>query len=113
MFQDIGRSYTDFVGESSLSSRCYPDTMMNMKTPKKRKHQVKAGPRQFVVVLTPEKGGWYSVTCPSLPGCHSQGKGISQALANIREAIELVIEDMVEHGEPLPATEALLATVQI
>lgn len=66
-----------------------------------------------MVVLIPEKGGWYSVTCPSLPGCHSQGKGISQALASIREAIELTIEDMAERGESVPMTETLLATVQL
>lgn len=73
--------------------------------------RVTSGPRQFVVVLTPEKKGWYSATCPSLPGCHSQGKGISQALDNIREAIELVLEDMADHDESLPAGEALLTTV--
>ena len=61
----------------------------------------------------PEDRGWYSVTCPVLPGCHSQGKGVDAALANIREAIELVLEDMTEHEEPLPPGDALLATVQV
>ncbi len=75
--------------------------------------RVKSGPRQFVVVLTPEKRGWYSVTCPSLPGCHSQGRGISQALKNIREAIGLVLADMDDHGEKLPAADALLTTVRL
>jgi antitoxin HicB len=37
-----------------------------------------------------------------LPGCYSQGETIEQALANIREAIELCLEDMQEHGEPVP-----------
>ena len=69
--------------------------------------------RQFVVVLTPEKGGWYSVTCPSLPGCHSQGKGVDKAMANIREAIELTLEDMAEHGETGDAGDTLLATIQV
>lgn len=31
---------------------------------------------------------------PSLPGCVSQGETIQEAIANIREAIELYIEDM-------------------
>jgi predicted RNase H-like HicB family nuclease len=48
-----------------------------------------------------------------LPGCHSQGKGIAQALANIREAIELVLDDMASHGEMLPAGDTLLTTVQV
>ena len=79
----------------------------------KHARNVSAQTRQFVVLLAPEKGGWYSATCPSLPGCHSQGKGIAKAMANIREAIELTLEDMAEHGETLPAGDALLATIQV
>lgn len=44
----------------------------------------------------------YVVTCPSLPGCYSQGHTVEEALANIREAIELVLEDMQENGESSP-----------
>ena len=29
----------------------------------------------------------YVAECPSLPGCMSQGKNISQAMANIRKAV--------------------------
>jgi predicted RNase H-like HicB family nuclease len=80
---------------------------------KPRARKIATGERQFVVVLTPEKNGWYSITCPSLPGCHSQGKGINAAVANIREAIELTLEDMAEHGESLPAGDPLLTTVRV
>jgi predicted RNase H-like HicB family nuclease len=41
------------------------------------------------IVIIPEETGGYSVSCPSLPGCHSQGESIDEAIANIREAIEL------------------------
>ena len=40
----------------------------------------------------------YVVSCPSLQGCYSQGKTVEEALANIREAIELVLEDMLFQG---------------
>ncbi len=83
------------------------------KTKGKRPRAAKRRTRQFVVVLMPEKQGWYSATCPALPGCHSQGKGIKQAMANIREAIELVLEDMAEHGEPPRSEDTLLVTVQV
>jgi antitoxin HicB len=56
----------------------------------------------FKVLLEPDEDGGYVVVCPSLPGCYSQGETIEQALANIREAIELCLEDMQEHGEPVP-----------
>jgi len=50
----------------------------------------------FPVHLQPEPEGGYSVTCPALPGCHSQGETLDEALSNIREAIALVLEDMRE-----------------
>jgi predicted RNase H-like HicB family nuclease len=54
-----------------------------------------------VLLYTDEDGNWV-VECPSLPGCNSGGKTRDEALANIREAIELWIEDALEHGEKVP-----------
>ncbi len=42
---------------------------------------------------------------PALAGCVSQGDNRAQALANIREAIELYVEDCKDAGDPVP-TEA-------
>jgi predicted RNase H-like HicB family nuclease len=67
-------------------------------------------PIPFPVHLQPEPEGGYSVTCPALPGCHSQGETLDEALANIREAIELVLEDMREHNEPVPDGASMLTT---
>jgi len=44
------------------------------------------------VVLEPSDEGGYTVFVPSLPGCISEGGSIDEALANIREAIELYLE---------------------
>jgi predicted RNase H-like HicB family nuclease len=45
--------------------------------------------------LIVERGqdGYYVVECPLLPGCYTQGKTLDEALRNIREAIELVLEE--------------------
>jgi antitoxin HicB len=43
----------------------------------------------------------YVVVCPSLQGCYSQGKTVEEAIANIREAIELCLE---ETDSPLSAS---------
>ena len=71
--------------------------------------------RDFKVFLEPdEEYGGYVVACPSLPGCYSQGKSVSEALANIREAIELVLEDMESRGEQIPdPSEVLVGTVLV
>jgi predicted RNase H-like HicB family nuclease len=44
----------------------------------------------------------YHVYCPTLKGCHTWGHTKEEALANIREAVELYIEDLIEAGEPIP-----------
>ena len=45
------------------------------------------------VVLEPSDEGGYTVYVPSLPGCISEGDTKEEALAKIREAIELYLED--------------------
>jgi predicted RNase H-like HicB family nuclease len=54
------------------------------------------------VVIYPDEDGGYCASCPSLPGCHSQGDTWEETLANIKEAMELYIEDMIENGEEVP-----------
>ena len=54
------------------------------------------------VILIPDETGGYVVQVPSLPGCYSEGDTVEEALANIKEAIELHIEVMVEAGEEVP-----------
>jgi predicted RNase H-like HicB family nuclease len=55
-----------------------------------------------------EDYGGYVVRCPSIQGCYSQGKTVEEALTNIREAIELCLEDMESRGEPLPEPNNVL-----
>ena len=44
------------------------------------------------IILEQEEDGRYSVHCPALKGCHSQGETREEALKNIQEAIELYLE---------------------
>jgi predicted RNase H-like HicB family nuclease len=48
---------------------------------------------EYTVVFQEEKAGGFSVWVPDLPGCASQGETFEEALHNIKEAIELYIED--------------------
>jgi len=50
--------------------------------------------RKFTIILEPEEGGGFSVHCPALPGCVSQGDDRQTALINIKEAINLVLETL-------------------
>lgn len=53
----------------------------------------------FLVTMTPdaEDGGWV-VECPALPGCISQGETRDEALANIKDAIRLVLDVYADEG---------------
>lgn len=57
---------------------------------------------KFRIVIEPDEDGMFVASCPSLPGCHSQGATRDEALANIREAIALYVESLREHDEPIP-----------
>jgi predicted RNase H-like HicB family nuclease len=50
----------------------------------------------FKVVLQEAEEGGYTVSCPALPGCHSQGDNVEVALKNIREAIAGCLESLAE-----------------
>ena len=54
------------------------------------------------VILHHGEDGYWVVECPSLPGCVTQGKTKTEALANIREAIEGYLEVLREGGRPVP-----------
>ncbi len=57
---------------------------------------------KFTVILEPEADGGYSVVCPVIPGCVSQGDSLQEALVNIREAILLCLQVRKEEGLPAP-----------
>jgi predicted RNase H-like HicB family nuclease len=60
---------------------------------------------RHTVVLGQEQGGGHVASAATVPGCVSQGDTRAGALDNIREAIELYIDDCREAGDPVP-TEA-------
>ena len=67
---------------------------------------------KFKVVITEDvEDGGYNVSCPSLPGCHSQGETVDEALANIKEAIELYLEPTEQIEMPQPRGQIAEVTV--
>ena len=68
---------------------------------------------KFTVILSPEADGGYSVVCPALPGCVSEGDSLEEALENIREAILLCLEVRNEDRQPAPAETPELVAEEI
>ena len=57
---------------------------------------------KLTVILEPEEDGGYSIHCPALPGCVSQGESREDAFENIQEAILLYLEVTGEEKAPVP-----------
>ena len=57
------------------------------------------------VVLEPSEDGGYTAVVPSLPGCISEGETRDEALANIKEAIELYLEPVEDDLSSIPGAE--------
>ena len=57
----------------------------------------------YQINLVPETEGGYTVLVPALPGCVSYGETVEEATRNAREAVELHIENLAAHREPIPA----------
>lgn len=65
------------------------------------------------VVVEKDEHGFYT-WCPELKGCQSQGATLEEAIANIKEAIELYLETLPadERGELL-SREILTTSVEV
>jgi predicted RNase H-like HicB family nuclease len=65
-----------------------------------------------IVVKSDSHG--YFVSCPSLQGCHSEGDTYEEAVANIKDAIRLHLEDRMTDGEEIPEHVSIsLSTVEV
>ena len=56
----------------------------------------------YTVILKKEPDGGYVASVPALPGCVTQGDTRQEVLVNVREAIQLYIEDCIQAGDPVP-----------
>jgi antitoxin HicB len=54
------------------------------------------------VIIEPDEDGKFVATCPTLPGCISEGATRQEALTNIQDAISGYIKSLRKHGEPVP-----------
>jgi predicted RNase H-like HicB family nuclease len=60
-----------------------------------------ADAREIELVFEPQEEGGFHVYAPDLPGLHTQGDDMDDAMANANEAVALYVEELREDGEPL------------
>ena len=59
----------------------------------------------YQINLIPDEQGGYTVVVPLLQGCVSYGATIEEATENVREAIQLHLENLAAHNQPIPPGE--------
>lgn len=65
------------------------------------------------IIIEKDKDGYYAA-CPALQGCYTQGDTYEEALANIKDAIALHIQDRIARGEEIEAPEFVsVATLEV
>ena len=62
--------------------------------------------RTYTFVFDPEPEGGFTVTCPALPGLVTYGETIEQARAMAHDAMDGLIEVMLESSETVPESDA-------
>jgi len=56
---------------------------------------------RFQVLIEQDEDGYYVTDVPALQGCHTQGKTFEEALENIREVIQLCLDELRREGKPV------------
>ncbi len=56
--------------------------------------------KHFPIIIEQDKNGVYIVECPLFKGCRSYGHNIEEAVENIKEAIEVCVEEDIIEDQP-------------
>jgi len=67
----------------------------------------------YTVILEKEPTGGFHAYCPALRGCHSEGQTEEEAMQHIREAIEVYLESLAAHNEPIPQENLAVRSVPV
>jgi predicted RNase H-like HicB family nuclease len=68
---------------------------------------------EYVVVIEKGEDGTFSAYVPDLPGCVSCGESLEELRFNMREAVQLHVESLESHGEPVPLPTSQAYSVMV
>lgn len=67
----------------------------------------------FPIIIEQDDDGYFA-TCPELQGCYSQGETYEEVVSNIKDAINLHLQDRISEKEEIPTNKSVsLSTVHI
>ncbi len=65
------------------------------------------------MILEKQTVGGYHAFCPALKGCHSEGETEAEALQGIQEAIEVYLDSLRAHNEPIPEEDIVVRSIPV
>lgn len=66
---------------------------------------------KYTAIFEPAEEGGYVVTVPALPGCSTEGDTFEEAVAMVKDAVQVYLEVLKEEGEEIPEeTEEIVVT---
>lgn len=66
----------------------------------------------IIIEKEPEDPGYFAHS-PLLPGCYTDGLTIEETRENMREAIQLHVEMLIENGDPVPQLPDMVAVEEL
>ena len=66
---------------------------MNQQSNKSKKMLKSFKNKQLPLLVEKDEDGYYVIECPVFEGCYTQGETLDEALKNIREVIDLILEE--------------------
>jgi predicted RNase H-like HicB family nuclease len=66
---------------------------------------------RYVYVIEKASDGSFSAYVPDLPGCTTSGETLDETKRNIKTAVDVYIESLREHQEPIPEPSSIADVV--
>ncbi len=67
----------------------------------------------FPIIIQRDDDGYFA-TCPELQGCYSQGETYEETISNIKDAINLHLQDRISEKEEIPMSKSVsLSTIHV
>lgn len=61
----------------------------------------------FEILVHEAEDGGYWAECPSIEGCYSQGETLDELQSNIKEAIELYLDELKSKNKRIPSSNRM------
>ncbi len=67
---------------------------------------------KYVYLIEKANDGSFSAYVPDLPGCTTSGETVDEVKRNIKDAVDLYIDSLREHNEPVPTPSSMVDVIE-